>query len=102
MKYVDPNFDLLAKGIVIQGVEDYKTALKQKWALEQKMISINKSLLDCESFFLSEWCAELSDIDDPSYIKNNAFIEAKKEYKKEDATVNIIIKPKETKKKGDK
>lgn len=54
MKYVDPNFDLLAKGIVIQGVEDYKTALKQKWALEQKMISINKSLLDCESFFHSE------------------------------------------------
>lgn len=94
MKYVDPNFDLLAKGIVVQTVTDYKTLLKQKWALEQKMISINKELLGCESFFHNEWCAELSDINDPSYIKNNSLIEAKKEYKKEDATVNIIIKQK--------
>lgn len=95
MKYVDPNFDLLAKGVVVQAVTDYKNALKQKWALEQKMISINKELLECESFFHSEWCEELSDINDPSYIKNNALIEAKKEYKKENATVSIIIKQKE-------
>lgn len=30
----DENFNLLAKSVVAQGVDDYKTALKQKWALE--------------------------------------------------------------------
>ena len=40
----------------------------------------------------------MSDIDDPSYIRNNSFIEAKKEFnKQENVTVRIDIKPKEKK-----
>lgn len=37
----------------------------------------------------------MSDIDDPSYIRNNGFIEAKKEFnKQENVTVRIDITPK--------
>lgn len=36
----DENFKMLAKGVVSQGVEDYKKALKLKWALEHKMLQI--------------------------------------------------------------
>ena len=45
MKANDANFELLAKEIVIQGVDDYKRALKQKWALENKLYSINNELV---------------------------------------------------------
>lgn len=101
MKTNDKNFDLLAKGIVIQGIEDYKKALKEKWALENKLLSVNKTLIECEQFFYSEWCKDLSDIDDPTYIRNNSFIKAKKDFNKNDVvTVSVEIKPKkETKKK---
>lgn len=95
MKANDANFELLAKEIVIQGVDDYKRALKQKWALENKLYSINNVLVECEQFFCSEWCKELSDIDDSSYIKNNAFIQARKEFKEDEiVSVSIKIKPK--------
>ena len=50
MKANDANFELLAKEIVIQGVDDYKRALKQKWALENKLYSINNVLVECEQF----------------------------------------------------
>ena len=45
--------------------------------------------------YISEWCKELSDIDDSSYIKNNAFIQARKEFKEDEiVSVSIKIKPK--------
>ena len=92
----DENFKMLAKGVVSQGVEDYKKALKLKWALEHKMRDVNKTLMECEKFFNSEWCKDLSDIDDPTYIRNNSFIEAKKDFNKNDVvTVSVKIKPKE-------
>lgn len=95
MKANDANFELLAKEIVIKGVDDYKRALKQKWALENKLYSINNVLVECEQFFCSEWCKALSDIDDSSYIKNNAFIQARKEFKEDEiVSVSIKIKPK--------
>lgn len=94
----DENFNLLAKSVVAQGVDDYKTALKQKWALENRLHAANCTIAECEAFFYSEWCKELSDIDDPSYIRNNSFIEAKKEFnKQENVTVRIDITPKKKK-----
>ena len=94
----DEKFNLLAKSVVAQGVDDYKTALKQKWALENRLHTVNRTIAECEAFFYSEWCKELSDIEDPFYIRNNSFIEAKKEFnKQENVTVRIDIKPKEKK-----
>ena len=95
MKTNDENYNLLAKEIVIKGVDDYKTALKELWALEKKLIFVKSMLTDCEKFFESQWCEELSGINDPTYIKNNAFDTAKREYENDDiVTVSIKIKPK--------
>ena len=93
----DENFKMLAKGVVSQGVEDYKKALKLKWALEHKMHEVDKTLMECEKFFNSEWCKDLSDIDDPHYIIDNATNTAKKEFN-EDEIFTVTVKSKLRKK----
>ena len=93
----DENFKMLAKGVVSQGVEDYKKALKLKWALEDKMRDVNNTLMECEKFFNSEWCKDLSDIDDPHYIIDNATNTAKKEFD-EDEIFTVTVKSKLRKK----
>ena len=97
MNIHDENFKMLAKGVVSQGVEDYKKALKLKWALEHKMHEVNKTLMECEKFFNSEWCKDLSDIDDPYYIIDNATNTAKKEFD-EDEIFTVTVKSKLRKK----
>lgn len=86
----DEKFEMLAKSIVAQGVEDYKKALKQKWALERKLRDVDGVLTECEKFFNSEWCECLSDIDNPSYIIDNATETAKKEF--DDVIFTVTIK----------
>ena len=97
MNIHDENFKMLAKGVVSKGVEDYKKALKLKWALEHKMHEVNKTLMECEKFFNSELCKDLSDIDDPNYIIDNTANTAKKEFD-EDEIFTVTIKSKLRKK----
>lgn len=61
------------------------------------MRDVNKTLTECEKFFNSEWCKDLSDIDDPHYIIDNATNTAKKEFDK-DEIFTVTVKSKLRKK----
>ena len=94
MNSTNKNYDELAKAIVIQAVEDYKRALKEQKELENKLMLVNSRITECEKFFESEWCKELSNIEDSTYIIDNARKTAKEELKNEVVIVSIRIKQK--------
>lgn len=94
MEPICENYNDLAKAVVTQAVEDYKKALKEQKALKKKLVAVNKTLAECEKFFNSEQCRLYSDIDDSSYIIENAKKTAKQESNEEVITVSIRIRPK--------
>ena len=94
MNPTNKNYDELAKAIVIQAVEDYKRALKERKELENKLMLVNSRITECEKFFESEWCKELSNIEDSTYIIDNTRKTAKEELKNEVVIVSNRIKQK--------
>lgn len=94
------SWDALAKGIVTQGVDDYKQALNKKRALERELHSINKTIVECEKFFNSQWCKELSEMD-ADFIIENAKKTAEKEFRNDYESITVSVRMKK-KKKDDK
>lgn len=90
----------LAKTIVTQGVDDYKRALNMKRALERKLHSVDKAIVECEKFFKSQWCKELSELEG-DFIMENARETAEQEYNNDYESVTVTIRMKR-KKKDDK
>lgn len=87
----------LGAGIVRQGVDDYKRALKELWELEKKLAKVNGRITECERFFNSEYCYMLSKMDGDFIIKR-AHADAKYEYENEEkVTVSVSIKKKKEK-----
>lgn len=69
IRYVseDEAFDHLAKGIVIQAIEDYRRALHNKHLTQYKKTKNNRKAL--ERFFRSDWFELLCDWDGETLIK---------------------------------
>lgn len=96
MKYVteEQAYTGLGAGIVRQGVDDYKRALKELWELEKKLAKVNGRITECERFFNSEYCYMLTKMDGDFIIKR-AHADAKYEYENEEkVTVSVSIKKK--------
>lgn len=59
-------YQLLANAIVLQAANDWKRAnmeLKKAKPLSRKWLSWENLRKECEEFFRSEWCGELTGLD---------------------------------------
>ena len=63
-----PPEQMLANAIIIQAADDYRISLRRL-----KLNRMNREYLrmkeDCESFFLSEWFEQLTNVDGKSIMK---------------------------------
>ena len=57
----------LTNAIILQAVKDYRKALKE---LSLNGKSSNAVITDCERFFRSDWCRQLTNVDGEYLITN--------------------------------
>ena len=65
---MDEAYERLAAAVVVQAVKDYKGALRKE-ARGKATPTTQGTIIDCESFFKSDWFQMLSELDGPALMQ---------------------------------
>ena len=74
-EYQQSGVEELANAIVIHAVDDYIRGIIDKHKAKERLMRAESTILECETFFKSEWYAMLTEVD-PQKIMDIAVIQA--------------------------